>query len=192
MDHTHNVSKAFLLELRKGDRVAIQTVYEQTYPLCAAFILNNNGTKEDAKDLFQEALIVLIQKLKIPEFELTANIKTYMYAIVRNLWLKKLRTDSKKGLELIFDEPEMNFQLVGNVDFEYDPKKEEKHEAVETAFSTMGEDCKKIITAFYFQKLSLKEIADWLDYTDNFIKVKKKRCMDALKAKVFGNQPQNK
>ena len=52
----------------------------------------------------------------------------------------------------------------------------------------MGDDCKKIITAFYFQKLSLKEIADWLDYTDNFIKVKKKRCMDALKAKVFENQ----
>jgi len=90
MEHTHNIDKAFLLELRKGERGAIQAVYEQAYSLCAAFVLNNNGTKDDAKDLFQEALIVLIQKLKIPEFELTANIKTYMYAIVRNLWLKKL------------------------------------------------------------------------------------------------------
>ena len=188
MEDTTNTNKTFLLELKKGESAAIRSVYEEAYPVCASLILNNNGTKEDAKDLFQEALIVLIQKLKMLGFELTANVKTYMYAVVRNLWLKKLRTDNKKGLELVFDEPEINVQLANDITLDYNPEKEEKHAAVEKAFSTMGDDCKKIITAFYFQKLSLKEIADWLDYTDNFIKVKKKRCMDALKAKVFENQ----
>lgn len=191
MEEKHNTNGTFLLELKRGEATALRSVYEQAYPICAALVLNNTGTKEDAKDVFQEALLVLIQKLKNPDFQLTANIKTYMYAIVRNLWLKKLRNNEKKGLSLVIDEPEINFQLPYDDDFEYKKETEERHDAIEEAFANLGEECKKIITAFYYQKMSLKEIAQWLGYTDHFIKVKKKRCMDALKEKVFDKQPKN-
>ena len=191
MEEKKHITEPFLLELKRGESKAIRLVYEQSYPACAALVLNNNGSTEDAKDLFQEAIIVLIEKLKDKDFQLTASIKTYLYAVVRNLWLKKLRNDEKKGLQLIVDEPNINFQVFEEEHLSRKEEEETQHKMVEAAFSTMNEDCKKIITAFYYLKQSLGDIAEQLGYSDNFIKVKKKRCMDALKEKVFNKQPKN-
>ena len=54
------------------------------------FILNNSGTSDDAKDIFQEAMIVLYEKVRSGSFELNCQIKTYVYSVCRRLWLKRL------------------------------------------------------------------------------------------------------
>jgi len=184
----HNTETAFLVALRRGDTQAIKAVYEQAYPICFNLIIYNQGTKEDSKDIFQEALLVFIQKLKEPSFVLTASIKTYIYAIVRNLWLKHLRNQGKKGLLLVVDEPDEAFQLpFDENDTAIEDKKENelRHTKIEEAIMHISEDCKKVIMSYYFHKMSLKEIAEMLGYTDSFVKVKKKRCMDTLREKVF-------
>jgi RNA polymerase sigma factor (sigma-70 family) len=188
MNYKHNAEAAFLMDLRRGEHHAIKAVYEQAYPICSNLIIYNQGTKEDSKDIFQEALLVFIQKLKEPNFQLTASVKTYIYAIVRNLWLKQLRNQGKKGLLLVIDEPEDAFQLpFDETDTGVEDKIENelRHKMIEDAIMQISEDCRKVIMSYYFHKMSLKEIAEMLDYTDSFVKVKKKRCMDALKEKVF-------
>lgn len=188
MNDKHNTEAAFLMNLRRGDSQAIKTVYEQAYPICSNLIIYNQGTKEDSKDIFQEALLVFIQKLKEPNFVLTASIKTYIYAIVRNLWLKHLRNQGKKGLLLVVDEPDEPFSLPFDENeqgIEDKLENELRHTKIEEAIGQISEDCRKVIMAYYFHKMSLKEIGEMLDYSDSFVKVKKKRCMDALKEKVF-------
>ena len=56
-----------------------------------AFILNNNGTYDDARDIFQEAMITLYEKAKSESFVLTSQIKTYIYSVCKRLWLKRLQ-----------------------------------------------------------------------------------------------------
>src|SRR3978361_2309087 len=67
------------------------------------FILNNNGSYDEAKDIFQEAMIILYQKAKSDSFVLTSQIKTYVYSICRRLWLKRLHQIGKttNGVENI-------------------------------------------------------------------------------------------
>lgn len=178
--------KTILLEqLRLGKSDAIKEVYKMAYPACAKFITNNNGTTDDAKDLFQEVLVVFLKKLRDPNFELTAGISTYIYAINRNLWLKHLRKHHKKPVDLILDEPEQYVPLAHEDELEEKMVLEAKHEHISQVLATIPKECQQLLISFYFKKMPLKVIAQAMNYSDGFVKVKKKRCMDSFKKKVL-------
>lgn len=82
----------FLEELRKEQDVAYKALYQYYFPYVSRHILNNNGTIEDAADVFQDTLLVLVSKLRNDHFHLSAKLKTYILAIAKNLWLKRLRS----------------------------------------------------------------------------------------------------
>lgn len=171
--------------LRAGDNRAIKELYISAYPACAKLILNNTGTKNDARDLFQEAMIVFFRKIREPQFELTCHVNTFIYSVVRNLWLKELRQRGKTGLDLSIDEPKQKLPKIEESDLEAKYEIEEKHKHIAKILKNFKEDCRRLLTSFYFKKMSLKEIADDMDYSNSFVKVKKKRCMDSLKKKVL-------
>lgn len=175
----------FLNLLKNGDTAAYKELYKSVFPSCSHLILNNNGTMRDARDLFQESLMVLVKNLRKEDFQLTCHIKTYIYSIMRNLWLKRLGKQNKGGLSLEIDEPsDMEYIIIQEDELAAKQEKEKQLDLVAAVLKDFKEDCKKLLTAFYFQKRSLKEIAKMMDYTDQFIRVKKVRCMDALKKKV--------
>ena len=80
-----------LFKLKRNDNTAFRTVYKECLPMVVKHIRLNNGNTEDAEDLFQEALIVLIRKLQEPGFELSSKLSSYLFSIVKKNWLYKLR-----------------------------------------------------------------------------------------------------
>ncbi|NSL88794.1 sigma-70 family RNA polymerase sigma factor [Chitinophaga sp. Mgbs1] len=78
-------------KLKQNDPAAYSYVYDTCFPAISAWIQQNSGTREDAADIFQEAMIVLVTKLQQPDFTLTAAVKTYLFSVARNTWLKQLR-----------------------------------------------------------------------------------------------------
>jgi len=181
-DKTIDLNASMTERLRRGESAAIKQVYKLAFPACAHLITNNSGTQEDAKDLFQECLIVLFKNLRKEDFELTCTVKTYLYSVARNLWLKRL---NKKGsLQLDLDEPEQEFILIQEDEMEEKREIEQKHQLIANILRDFKDDCKQLLTSFYFKKLSLKEIAEIMGYTYSFARVKKSRCMEALKKAV--------
>jgi len=171
--------------LKAGDRTVFRELYASVFPPCSNLILNNNGTMNDARDIFQESLMVLVKNLRKDGFVLSCGIKTYLYSIMRNLWLKRLNKNKKGGLSLVIDDaPEVEFIIIQEDELEEKREKEQQLNVVAAVLKDFKEDCRKILTAFYFKKQSMKEIAAAMDYTNQFIRVKKVRCMDALKKKV--------
>ena len=171
--------------LRQGDRDVVKKLYKDCFAYCASFVINNRGEQEQARDLFQEALIVLFKNSRKADFKLTCNVKTYLYSVVRNQWLKKITRADKGGLKLVIDQdPEREYILVDEDVTEEAEEKEEKHEAVSQAMKLIKEDCQNLIMNFYFKKVDLSNIAEQMGYTYQFVKVKKNRCMAALKKKV--------
>ena len=81
-------------KLRTEDNSSFGLLYKFYFPSVASYIKQNLGSNEDAEDVFQEAITVLLQKVRQSDFVLTSSLKTYLYAIAKNLWLKRLR-DSK-------------------------------------------------------------------------------------------------
>jgi RNA polymerase sigma factor (sigma-70 family) len=177
-----------LLEgLAKNERQAIETLYRQHYKMVQSLIINNQGTIDDARDIFQEAMIVLYEKAKSGSFELQCQIKTYVYSVSRRLWLKRLQQMQKfvphvNGLdEVVPVEEEVEAAEKRNADFHL----------MEKAMINLGEPCKSLLEAFYVQKKSMTEIAGNFGYTnaDN-AKNQKYKCLMRLK-KIFFAQYKN-
>ena len=88
---TSNQEQELLRGLAENDRNAIETIYRLNFGLIQGFVVKNNGYPDDARDIFQEAMIVLYEKSHQESFQLTCQIKTYLYSVCRRLWLKRLQ-----------------------------------------------------------------------------------------------------
>src|SRR6476646_9526815 len=84
------VDEALVAAVRSGDDRALERLYRQHYPMVAQLVRTNSGSDDEAKDIYQEAIIVFYEKARQPEFVLTCQVKTYLYAVARRLWLKRL------------------------------------------------------------------------------------------------------
>ena len=179
------IDPIFLQQLQRGESKAIKELYNIAYASCANMIINNSGSDDDARDLFQEALLVFIKKLQNPDFELTAQPKTYLYAVCRNLWLKQLQKRKKTKGSIQIDDPNNLIPLVHVDGLEEKQEMEVKFELISDILAQLNSDCKQLLISFYYKKMPLKEIAQIMEYSSGFVKVKKKRCMDSLKKKVL-------
>lgn len=177
-----------LLEgIAADDERSIDIVYRQNFELILKLVHNNNGTYDDARDIFQEAMLVLYDKCKQPDFRLTCKIPTFLYSIARRLWLKKLQrtnryVSTEEGLE--------DTVPVDDV-LEEKEKLDADFELMEAAMLGLGEPCKSLLEAYYFEKKQMAEIAEDFGYTnaDN-AKNQKYKCLMRLK-KLFFAQYKN-
>ncbi|MEA3295772.1 MAG: sigma factor, partial [Patescibacteria group bacterium] len=80
---------------RNNDPETIEKIYNELFPVINRLIEFNSGTPSDAKDIFQEALMVIYKKIENDEFILSCSFKTFLYSICRNLWFNQLR--NRKG-----------------------------------------------------------------------------------------------
>lgn len=173
-----------LLEgLAQNDRKAIETIYRQHYNMVQSLILNNSGYPDDARDIFQEAMIVLYEKARSGSFELNSQLKTYLYSVCRRLWLKRLNQAQKISIS-----PEVeNLEQTVPVEEELE-RHEQRHrefQLMDTSLNSLGEPCKSLLEAYYFGNKSMVEIAGDFGYTnaDN-AKNQKYKCLMRLK-KIF-------
>lgn len=185
--NTTEQEEALLKGLAQNDKNSIETIYRENYSSIQSFVLNNNGSVDDARDVFQEAMIVLFEKSGLATFSLNCLIKTYLYSICRRLWLKRLQQLGKfstqvESLEEIIPVEE---------EIEDHEKKNDDFILMEHAMSKIGEPCKSLLDAYYLQKKNMHEIAGEFGYTnsDN-AKTQKYKCLVRLK-KLFFAQYKN-
>lgn len=172
-----------LKALANNDSKAAETIYKDNFNMVLAFIINNNGTYDEARDIFQEAMITLYQKAKSESFVLTSQLKTYIYSVSRRLWLKRLQQLGRtaNGVE--------NFESIAvDDDIEVHERRDAELGIMHRALNSLGEPCKSLLEAFYIEKKSMDEIALLFGYTnaDN-AKNQKYKCLMRLK-KLFFSQ----
>ncbi len=164
------------------DRKAIELIYKENFSMVQALILNNNGSYDDARDIFQEAMIALYEKAKSESFVLTCQIKTYVYSICRRLWLKRLQQAGR----FLSQADGFEETIPVEEDLEYHEKQNSDFAIMERALGSLGEPCKSLLEAYYLQKKGMQEIALEFGYTnaDN-AKNQKYKCLMRLKKLFF-------
>lgn len=188
MDSKQRKSNKLLQGLKKGDEKAVQSVYDQAFHYCASFVLKNNGNMEDARSNFQECLIILFRNINRKDFSLKSSLKTYLYGINKNLWLKQLEKHKKTGLHLIVDKPEGGINLDQVTDEAIGiHQKEERLSQLEKALREHSEDCRKLLRLFFYEALNYREVAKAMGYTDAYVRKKKMLCIGALRKKLAIN-----
>jgi len=176
-----NSEKILLQGLARNDKKAVETIYRENYSTVQSLIINNNGSADDAKDIFQEAMIVLYEKARSGTFELSCQIKTYIYSVSRRLWLKRLQQSNRYSGDI------GNAEAVVQVedDIEGHMRRDAEFEMMERAILGLGEPCKSLLEAFYMQKRNMQEIAASFGYTNaENAKTQKYKCLMRLK-KIF-------
>ncbi len=176
----------FVKQLRLGLPPAFEQLYRKAYPAVETMILKNSGTRNSAEDIFQEALIVLVTNLRKPGFQLSASPGTFVYAIARNLWLKQLRHDRTHKVELSLDDDDPFLQPatvdLSLVDFELaEAPPDHLHQQVKKSFDKLGEKCRQIIRLKHILGFSHNEIAEELDISIAYSRLRLNKCMNQLR-----------
>ena len=173
--------------LAENDKNAIESIYRLNYKMIQTFVINNNGSADDARDIFQEAMVVLYEKSKATTFSLNCQIKTYVYSVCRRLWLKRLQQLSK------FSTSVESLEEIVPVEEEVEEHEKINNDFIlmEDAMNKIGEPCKSLLNAYYIYKKNMQEIATEFGYTnaDN-AKTQKYKCLVRLK-KLFFAQYKN-
>lgn len=177
----------FIDGLRMNSNEVLTALYKKYYNIVLKLIVSNNGSADEAQDIYQETIIVVFENVRKPEFELNCQLQTYIYSIAKRLWLKQLK---KNGKTFLFKEDEENEVADVSGDLNDHVKKEEDILKMNQSMALLGEPCNTIINDFYVLKLSMDEIAEKFGYTnsDN-AKTQKYKCLQRLKKYFFEKQP---
>jgi RNA polymerase sigma factor (sigma-70 family) len=171
-----------ILGILNNSESVLERLYLAYFPMVLQLIINNNGTADDAKDVYQEAIIILYNKIKAGDFELSSKLKTFIYSVCRRLWLKRLSQMSRYGGDI------RDFQEHLQVEEDVDKHSEMdiQFSKMESALALLGEPCKKIMEDFYIHNLSMQDICERFGYTnaDN-AKTQKYKCLQRLKKLFF-------
>ncbi|MCG8389313.1 MAG: sigma-70 family RNA polymerase sigma factor [Cytophagales bacterium] len=152
-----------------GDEKTLEYLYKKYYRMMTKMVISNSGSEQEAKDIYQDALVVFWQKAVSGNLVLTSKISTYIYSICQNLWRKEL--DRKKRLT---NEEKDSIEYA-----EHD--KQERAKIINKCIHQLGDTCRKILMYYYFDGLSMQDIADQLGFANtNTAKTKKYKCKKKL------------
>ena len=155
---------------------ALRFMYKEYYGLLESYIVNNSGSKDDAADFIQETMVAFIDIVQQDKFRGDASIKSFLYSVIRNLWMSELRkrnsTDKRNRIfEKAKDETEQAAmaQLIKN----------ENLAAIQKLFEKLGEKCEQLLLLVYYENLSMSDIGLRMpDYqNEQVLRNKKYKCM---------------
>ena len=174
--------QALLKGLAQNDSKAVEALYKSHFSMIQHFVTNNNGSFDDARDIFQEAMITLYEKVQLDNFALTCQIKTYLFSICKNLWLKRLQQMGKYSTPLSAQEETISVEE----DMDQFEKKDAAFAIMDRALNSLGEPCKSLLEGYYLNKKGMQELASQFGYTnaDN-AKNQKYKCLMRLKKLFF-------
>jgi RNA polymerase sigma factor (sigma-70 family) len=182
-------NKVFLAALRNGNNEAYTQLYRQYYPMVESIVLKNQGGKEDSRETFQETLLILYKKLRDDaNFVLQAELGTFLYAIARNYWFSQLKK-KKNYKEMSIEENAIGYENIPASDVtEMEAEYEQQQLIVKDILEEFKAECKDIIMAAFYEKLSGAAIAKKFGYTEGYVKIKKFRCLGELRSRVLAQR----
>lgn len=158
-----------LERISRGDERILDHLYSKYYRMMTKVVLSNSGTEEEAKDVYQEALLAFWQKASSGKLVLTSKISTYLYSICLNQWRKELDRKSRLTSEEVDSE---EFQT---------HEAKERLKIVKECIEELGDVCKGVLTYYYFDGLGMQDIAEKMNFANtDTAKTKKYKCKKKL------------
>jgi len=166
----------YLEGVLNGDPIVLRKMYQTMFPLILKMVEGQSGSEDDARDIFQEATIVIYSKAQSPDFRINFQFNTYFTAVCRNLWLNRR---SKRSASEVTIREDVKL-LAGTDDLELNYLTLERQQVFDDAFAQLGEDCQKLLRLF-FEKTPMSEIATEMGFaSEGYARRRKFQCKDYL------------
>jgi len=173
--------KYYIDRILKGDANAYAVLVERHKQMIYTFALKMVKVPEDAEEIAHDAFVKAYQSLG--SFKNQSKFSTWLYRIAFNESVSRLR---KKKLELVsIDEPRFSFLEVSETENILNELNEQERQIiVRNAVDKLPDDERSLITMFYLQECSIKEIAEIMTYSESNVKVKLFRARKRLWEKL--------
>jgi RNA polymerase sigma factor (sigma-70 family) len=182
-DTLTNSTSLVINSIKQNDSSVLKQLYSINYPKIEQLILKNNGNKDDAKDIYQEAFLAVWKNIKQDKFkpQNESSINGYIYTIAKNKWMDVLRSQGYKKTIVASQLNYFEIKDEENNGIDDDILKDKRLQDVMLAFKHLGEACKSLLRKFYFEKKSMNLIAEELALDSASTRNKKYRCMQKLR-----------
>lgn len=148
-------------------------LYKNVFPLVARYVKRMGGDFEQAKDVFQDALVIYYEKDKSGELTLTQNEAAYLYGVSRNLWIRKYKQNQKNAALT---------ENTGQPELEAEQPSEKR---IMRYLEVAGQKCMDLLRAFYYDQLQLEVIAREFGFSGTrSATVQKYKCLEKVREKV--------
>jgi RNA polymerase sigma factor (sigma-70 family) len=164
-----------------NNTLILNQFYKENFLLIRHLIITNSGSEDDAKDVFQEAMVVLYRKLKTENIVITSSLSTYLYSVARLVWLKELHRKSKNRVDFsdTLDEFMQHDRELPDI-----IERNERLKLYRENFEQLSEDCKTILHMF-LNNIPVREITLSMGYSkDQHTKNRRYRCKKTLINKI--------
>lgn len=179
--NTETADIDFIKGLSHNVDIPLEKIYKLHFPMVLQFILQNSGSDQDAKDIYQESIIVLYDKIQKGSFELNSKLKTFIYSVARRLWLKRL--NSKHHQTTLIRDFEENIPVDDQTIRILE--QEEQFKILQLSLDKLGQPCKALLEDFYLEGLTMEDLSEKFGYTNSEnAKNQKYKCLIRLK-KIF-------
>lgn len=162
---------------------AIKHIYREYYNLLENYVINNKGSADDAADVIQEAIVAFIEMVQEDKFRGEASVKSFLYAITRNVWLAELkRRSSRDNRNRIFETGKDKEDVAVTKHL----TQRENYTLIQALFEKLGGKCKQLLLLVYYEDLSMNDIMQRMpDYqNEQVLRNKKYKCMKQLEQMV--------
>lgn len=168
--------------IRSGDEDSLREIYrEYRQPFIQWIKGEFSCTDDDAIEFFQTSVVILYDNIITGKLtELNSHVKTYLFGIGRNKAREWLRHRQRQGTTAD--------DLLINYLHEEAPETDEAEFAaslrtIDAGMNQLGEPCRSLLTYFYYQKLSMREICERLEYkNEDTAKNQKYKCLKRLQS----------
>ncbi len=156
-------------------------ITERYLNMITVMVEKMGGSSQDAEDIFQEALMSVINKIDKNKLVLTSRFSTYLYAVCKNLRLCQIYEQKRENEHMY---------VYLNEIYHAEPKahitKEIRENIFRYYFKLLSEVCKNILE-LYTIKASVKQIDVELGNTEKYIRKRKYECKNRLAKLVMEN-----
>jgi len=158
--------QSLIAKANLGDEEAMRALYDKHKEFCMNLAIKYLADRDEALDVLQETFKYFFSKF--PGFVLTCQLRTFLFPVVRNLCLSRLR--KKK--------PNVDSKIL-----EFQEAKEVRNPELEKArvvemVASLGEEHREVVILRFAEQMTLEEIAERLCIPKGTVK---SRLHNALK-----------
>ncbi|MGJ8594198.1 MAG: RNA polymerase sigma factor [Aquaticitalea sp.] len=177
-------------DLRHGSDRLFEQIYEENRAHFVNFAKRYNLPYDDVIDVYQDAYITFYNNVMNGKLQtLTSSISTYLFSIGKYMIYEKLKKNKKKvSADYNLERVRSDDEVMSTIEIEDEPLSVEQ-ELLAKYFNTLGKQCQRLLTLFYYRGYNIKDIMKAENYnTENVVKSQKSRCMKTLKDKIKADQ----
>lgn len=148
------------------------SLYKSIFPTVAKYVSKMGGSFEEAKDVFQDALVIYYEKTASGTISLKTNEKAYLMGIAKHLWFRKYNADNK------------HIPLDG-FDVEVEEDAQPSDHKILTFLQTAGKKCMDLLKSFYYDQLPLSDAANLFGFSGvRSVTVQKYKCLEKVRETI--------